>query len=84
MGSAGLVDALFFDHDAVGAATTPLRVDWSDASAFAADADRWLVGHRDFGDHEADRWVESGELDTGGFADRAAAAVAADQIRGVE
>ena len=81
MGSAVWSTRALLEHDAVGVAAL-LRVDGSDPSAFAADADLRLFGHLHLGDHEADRRIEAGELDAGCLADGAASAVATDEVRG--
>src|SRR5262249_61201600 len=56
------------------------RVDRADATALGAHAGLRFLIHLDLGDHPADRWIRSGEVDAGGLADQAAPSVAPGEI----
>ena len=63
-----------------GMAPVLLAIDGTDATTLGADADLRRTRHLDLGDDEAGRRIQSREVDAGGLADHAAAAVAPDEV----
>ena len=77
-GFAGVAGVLFGDHDPHRSVLQPAQ--GMDPVGVAAQAPLRLFGHLDLGDQVAGGRIPPRELDTGGFPDQTASAVAPDEI----